>query len=58
MHHVSQRKIDGIDSAAADPDLFENVRKCGPEISDEVSTLQMLEDKTSKTVRAMLESMS
>jgi hypothetical protein len=58
MHHVSQRKIDDIDSDAADPDLFENARKCGPEISDEVSTLQMLEDKTSKTVRAMLESMS
>jgi hypothetical protein len=30
----------------------------GPEISDEVSTLQMLEDKTSETVQAMLESIS
>ncbi len=54
----SQPKQDGIDPAAADPDLYKIANKCGAEMSDEVSTLQLLEDKTLEKVRAMLASIN
>ena len=47
-----------IDSADADPNLHENARKCGEELSEEVSSLRLLEDQTLKTVHAMIASMS
>ena len=58
MQQPTQPRKDSIDCAAADPNLQENSIKCGGEISDEVSTLQILEDKTSKSVHAMLASLS
>jgi hypothetical protein len=47
MHHQSQPITNDIDSDAVDPNLHENARKCGAEISDEVSSdsLQMLENE-------------
>jgi hypothetical protein len=53
-----QPKIDDIDSFATDPNLYENARKCGEEISDEVNSLRMLEEQALEVVRAMIASMS
>ncbi len=58
MHHELQPITDGIDSAAADPDLYENASKCGEEICDEVSSLRMLEEQALDAVQAMMASMS
>lgn len=39
-------------------DLHDNARKCGPDMSDEVASLQMLQERTAQSIQRMLKAMS